>query len=1050
MYTVGRIGSYISRGVYTVSGPFHPFGGAVDIIVVEQPDGSFKSSPWYVRFGKFQGVLKTKEKVVSIDVNGVEADFHMYLDHKGEAYFVKEVDNEEGESVFYPSSSSDETDGQSGSNRRPMKSKSCNYDADKLISADPIDASNKKSLSRTNSRRAKILGLVFGRRSIKENGYREGEDGVGVVRLSSLDRAEIAANLLEVKWSTNLASNKARKDNDSRFSSPDISGEEMVKDKLVNDEHSQVESLVRDDEKKSTSNSLLHKEIGSSNEQMANISRSTSVIPESSVQQASTEVSSIDTKEQVVKTSTLGESILEEKREMVSEISRRIDGFGVWNAYRDGCEEQTQPDSKIQCELEASDSKHFNEELACKKKGVASPACGISKESESDRVQSFVYCETSESSGPDGSNGQTQGRLYLTNGGCGEVHVCLETLHATTELLPKDADNEFDKDTVEASGNHSDRMNAVLCQLDYNATDLEKPLIVQESSTQIVSVDPALCSIKEAESQNICTTSSVNLDVQDGENIRNDLHQSLASICDSQKPFTGNVLKKVARNSMLEISEEEQLLFGDLDEFKVSELEDSSSSDCVKKVNYILSCDEDIKEVNGSVNQTDESCSSPNTFVQHKECADLENSIEESTVMSSPVDIPINHKGGENIERLVESLPIMWSPTFNLRADATQHPLSHSLDSNSKSFKWTLLSENDSSFMKSDADEEHQLAKEQLNTENTQISEEINLSSPEVGDPSKKIISPGGSWRIWPFSLSRSRSGKAMQPALSDIECSDAEIFSECINDMDGTKSASKYTVAKKILRLLTPTSEQLASLNLKEGGNTVTFTFFTPMLGKQQVDARIFLWKWNTRIVISDVDGTITKSDVLGQFMPLVGMDWSQTGVAHLFSAIKENGYQLLFLSARAISQAYHTRRFLFNLKQDGKALPEGPVVISPDGLFPSLFREVIRRAPHEFKISCLEVIRALFPADCNPFYAGFGNRDTDEISYLKVGIPRGKIFTINPKGEIAVNRRNDTKSYSSLHVLVHGMFPPTTSSEQEDYNTWNFWRLPPPDIDI
>jgi len=29
-------------------------------------------------------------------------------------------------------------------------------------------------------------------------------------------------------------------------------------------------------------------------------------------------------------------------------------------------------------------------------------------------------------------------------------------------------------------------------------------------------------------------------------------------------------------------------------------------------------------------------------------------------------------------------------------------------------------------------------------------------------------------------------------------------------------------------------------------------------------------------------------RSDVLGQFMPLVGIDWSQTGVAHLYSAIK------------------------------------------------------------------------------------------------------------------------------------------------------------------
>jgi len=29
-------------------------------------------------------------------------------------------------------------------------------------------------------------------------------------------------------------------------------------------------------------------------------------------------------------------------------------------------------------------------------------------------------------------------------------------------------------------------------------------------------------------------------------------------------------------------------------------------------------------------------------------------------------------------------------------------------------------------------------------------------------------------------------------------------------------------------------------------------------------------------------------RSDVLGQFMPLVGKDWSQSGVARLFSAIK------------------------------------------------------------------------------------------------------------------------------------------------------------------
>ena len=38
--------------------------GAIDVIVVEQDDGTFVSSPFHVRFGKM-GVLKAKEKIVS-------------------------------------------------------------------------------------------------------------------------------------------------------------------------------------------------------------------------------------------------------------------------------------------------------------------------------------------------------------------------------------------------------------------------------------------------------------------------------------------------------------------------------------------------------------------------------------------------------------------------------------------------------------------------------------------------------------------------------------------------------------------------------------------------------------------------------------------------------------------------------------------------------------------------------------------------------------------------------------------------------------------------
>lgn len=46
-------------------------------------------------------------------------------------------------------------------------------------------------------------------------------------------------------------------------------------------------------------------------------------------------------------------------------------------------------------------------------------------------------------------------------------------------------------------------------------------------------------------------------------------------------------------------------------------------------------------------------------------------------------------------------------------------------------------------------------------------------------------------------------------------------------------------------------------------------------------------------------------RSDVLGHILPMVGKNWEQIGVAQLFSKIEENGYKMLYLSARAIGQA-------------------------------------------------------------------------------------------------------------------------------------------------
>ena len=79
---------------------------------------------------------------------------------------------------------------------------------------------------------------------------------------------------------------------------------------------------------------------------------------------------------------------------------------------------------------------------------------------------------------------------------------------------------------------------------------------------------------------------------------------------------------------------------------------------------------------------------------------------------------------------------------------------------------------------------------------------------------------------------------------------------------------------------------------------------------------------------------------------------------------------------------------------------MPYGPVIMSPDRMIRSGSREVIIKKPHIFKIGTLTNIKNLFPS-C-PYYAGFGNRDTDTVAYLDVGIPLCKILIINPKGEL------------------------------------------------
>ncbi|KAF8946656.1 hypothetical protein BGZ47_011728 [Haplosporangium gracile] len=257
-----------------------------------------------------------------------------------------------------------------------------------------------------------------------------------------------------------------------------------------------------------------------------------------------------------------------------------------------------------------------------------------------------------------------------------------------------------------------------------------------------------------------------------------------------------------------------------------------------------------------------------------------------------------------------------------------------------------------------------------------------------------------------------------------------------------------EHRATKRYAKTLRLTSDQLKSLNLKKGANTLTFSVTSSYQGKAICSAKLFLWDHDYQVVISDIDGTITKSDALGHIFTMAGKDWTHAGVAKLYTDIANNGYHILYLTSRAIGQADYTRKYLKNVEQDNYQLPDGPVIMSPDRLMTAFHREVIMRKPEEFKMACLRDIRRLFD-DRNPFYAGFGNRITDAMSYRSVNVPSSRIFTIDSGGEVKLELLSSYKSsYLALNDLVNEIFPGMRHAPE--FNDWNFWKLPMPTIDL
>lgn len=260
----------------------------------------------------------------------------------------------------------------------------------------------------------------------------------------------------------------------------------------------------------------------------------------------------------------------------------------------------------------------------------------------------------------------------------------------------------------------------------------------------------------------------------------------------------------------------------------------------------------------------------------------------------------------------------------------------------------------------------------------------------------------------------------------NDFQTNQVTLDEILTNKVGDNRVSKNEQIFKRRYKSFFPSSTQLKQLGLIDGFNEIKF-----VCENQELKSSIYLWKSDSKIIITDVDGTITRSDVLGMVLPIFGADWSHAGVTDLYRSLYKNGYKILYLTARSIGQSTMTKDYLDSLIQAKKTLPPGPMLMSPDGLFSSLKREVIQKQPYLLKIPLLTEVSDLFLEEKSKgkegvtFVGGFGNRDTDAISYRYVGIPLDKIFIIDKKSEVIQLGKEGITSYKEINENVEKIFP-------------------------
>lgn len=242
------------------------------------------------------------------------------------------------------------------------------------------------------------------------------------------------------------------------------------------------------------------------------------------------------------------------------------------------------------------------------------------------------------------------------------------------------------------------------------------------------------------------------------------------------------------------------------------------------------------------------------------------------------------------------------------------------------------------------------------------------------------------------------------------------------------------------------PSSSTLSKLGLVDGENKIEFRMIkdTPGSGTSSdsagsytaetlmgsVTLSLFCYNPSTRLVVMDIDGTITKADVKGYLYSVYmgRYDFVHHGVAALTEHIAREyeNVRFVYVTSRPLEHMKETKLLLHSV--EGGPLQSGPIFMNHESLATALVQEAVMRNSAALKTSFLSDIRGCFVADTGatddtPFVLGFGNRNSDHQAYRNgAKLSDAAVFIVDTESVVRTDGgKSFTQGYSCQNLREH-----------------------------